>query len=73
MDVGEVAHDVGGSLALDTQPVVSALWKLSRRAELDLLETPPVWNVRCRVKQINGEESLLAGKFAAGSQITGGE
>ena len=51
MDGGEVAHDEGGILALEPQAVVSSLWKLSRRAALDLFEKPSVWEVSCIVKK----------------------
>ena len=54
MDGGEVAHDEGGILALETQAVVGSLWKLSRRAALDLFEKPSVWEVSCIVKKKRG-------------------
>ena len=72
MDGGEVAHDEGEILALETQAVVGSLWKLSRRAALDLFEKPSVWEVSCIVKK-NEESLLLAGKFVVESQITGRE
>ena len=58
-DGGLVPHDVDGSLAFEPQPVVSPVRKFSGRAARGPLENPPVWEVRCRVKQSRGKADQL--------------